>query len=125
MQRILAIDDENICLEQIKLFLEGRYEVEVAETAKEGLRFLHEEPPFDLVLLDLMLPDLHGLEVLKKIRYEDKTKSLIVIVQTGLSSGKEMEEALKIGANSFITKPFKRSELLDEIKKLLISADFS
>lgn len=118
MNTVLVIDDEEICLEQIKLFLDGRYEVLTASGGQEGLDIINDtNNKIDIVLLDLMMPDIHGLEVLKQIKSNDNLKLVTVIMQTGTSNQAEVNKALELGAKSCIIKPFKRANLIDEIKK--------
>ncbi|WP_422123699.1 response regulator transcription factor [Planococcus sp. X10-3] len=112
--RILIIEDEkNIArVLELELKFEG-YETGVAYTGSEGLIQFREEE-WDLVLLDLMLPEIHGLDVLKRIRSSDET--LPVILLTAKNDVKDKVAGLDLGANDYITKPFEIEELLARIR---------
>lgn len=112
---ILAIDDEqNICrLIQNEFTLEG-YEVSVAHNGKEGLR-LFDQKTFDVVILDIKLPQLNGIEVLKRIKQKSSTTEVVMI--TGYGDIQSAVNSLKSGARDYLTKPFKLDELLTIVKE--------
>jgi len=113
MQRVLIVDDEELIRASLeKAATEEGYEVFLAGNGKEGLSFV-EKIDLDLVLLDLRLPDISGIEVLKKIKEIDE--DLLVIIITGYASVESAVEAIKIGAYDYIKKPFKA----DYIKLIL------
>jgi len=113
--RILVIDDEADIRESLELLLEGEgYSVAAAETAAEGLRRF-ESGVFDLVLLDLMMPDRSGLEVLDEIRRRDRETPIFLI--TAYGSVEVAVEALKSGANDYFSKPWDNEKLLIEIDR--------
>lgn len=117
--RILVIDDEVHILELIKYNLEKEgYRVTICETGEEGLVKIKNNPP-DLLILDLMLPDINGLEICKKIREEDPAAGLPVIMLT--ARGKEIDKVLglEVGADDYLTKPFGIRELTARVKALL------
>jgi DNA-binding NtrC family response regulator len=114
---ILLIEDEQVLAKNIKRYLERHgYEALLAETAAEGIR-LFDQSELDLVLLDLNLPDMHGLQVLKEIR--SRSSKAIVVCITGHGSVQTAVEAMKGGAYDFLTKPIVLSEL-----KILIDKAF-
>jgi two-component system, NtrC family, response regulator AtoC len=105
MEKILIVDDEAFICENLKRILEEeRYHTVVAQDGQSALEFLQQET-IDLVFLDLNLPDISGLEVLKKIKEWDA--NLLVIIITGYASVESAVEALKLGAYDYIKKPFK------------------
>jgi len=112
--RILIIEDEkNIArVLELELKFEG-YETGVAHTGSEGLIQFREQE-WDLVLLDLMLPEIHGLDVLKRIRSANET--LPVILLTAKNDVKDKVAGLDLGANDYVTKPFEIEELLARIR---------
>ncbi len=116
--RILVIDDEPDIRESLYdlLTLEGNYKVEMAQNGAEGLRKL-ELRPYDLVLLDLMMPDISGMEVLKQVRERDKETPIFLI--TAYGSLDAAVSALKAGANDYFPKPFDTSKLLIEIERMI------
>ena len=116
MQRILLVEDElNIArFVELELSHEG-YAIVKAEDGREGLR-LAEEGGFDLVLLDIMLPGLNGLEVLRRLR---KSSQVPVIMLTARDAVMDKVTGLDMGADDYITKPFSIEELLARIRTAL------
>lgn len=105
MKNILVVDDEEIIRENLfRILTEEQYAVSTVATGKEGLDFIRQNE-VDVVLLDLNLPDIHGIEVLKKAR--DLDPELLVIIITGYASIESAVDALKLGAYDYIKKPFK------------------
>jgi DNA-binding NtrC family response regulator len=117
MKRVLVIDDESIVRVSCQRILipEG-YEVQLASSGMEGLAYLQREP-FDLVLLDLKMPDMDGVEVLQEIK--EKWPDIPIIIITGYNTIQAAEQMIGLGASSFIEKPFKPDTLLSAVKKLL------
>jgi DNA-binding NtrC family response regulator len=115
--RILAIDDEQNIRRLIEneLGLEG-FEVTTAKTGEEGLEKMN-ELSFDVVLLDIKLPKMNGIEVLRKIRPRIPPPEVIMI--TGYGDIQTAVESMKLGARDYITKPFKLSELLALITQIV------
>jgi DNA-binding NtrC family response regulator len=113
--RILVVDDEAEIRESLQTLLELEgFEVHVAENATEGIRRF-EGGIYDLVLLDLMMPDRSGLEVLDDIRRRDKETPIFLI--TAYGSVEVAVEALKSGANDYFSKPWDNEKLLIEIER--------
>lgn len=119
MEQILIIDDEEFIRENLNRILtkEG-YAVLMAPNGKEGIEIISEEN-IDLVLLDLNLPDVNGIEVLKKIKAI--SPNVLVIIITGYATVDSAVEALKLGAYDYIKKPFK-ADAIKLIVKLAIEA---
>lgn len=117
MTKILIVEDEQQIARvlQLELGFEG-YETVLAHTGTDGLLKFHDEP-FDLVLLDIMLPELNGLEVLKRIRKHNET--IPVLLLTAKSNIEDKVTGLDYGANDYITKPFEFDELLARIRVAL------
>ena len=113
--KILVVEDEKKIARVLSLELEG-YEVTVKETGMAGLQAL-EEDSFDLVLLDVMLPELSGLEVLRRVRKTNTATPIILITARG--SVPDKVSGLDLGANDYITKPFDIEELLARIRAQL------
>lgn len=115
--RILVVDDEPDIIESLRALLESaRYEIVAAASAKECLAAIDRED-CDLVLLDLMLPDRPGLDVLRDLRKVDPT--LPVIMLTAYGSIEAAVEATRSGAANFLTKPWNNSQLLLEVEHTL------
>jgi DNA-binding NtrC family response regulator len=116
-KRILVIDDEADIRESLELLLTAEdYTVELAETATIGLRKL-ESGSYDLVLLDLMLPDRSGMDVLTDIRQRDS--EIPVFMLTAYGSVEVAVRALKSGANDYFAKPWDNEKLLIEIDRMI------
>ncbi|AVM23527.1 response regulator transcription factor [Bacillus pumilus] len=115
--KILVVEDEKKIARVLSLELEYEgYEVTVKETGMDGLQALEDES-FDLVLLDVMLPELSGLEVLRRVRKTNTATPIILITARG--SVPDKVSGLDLGANDYITKPFDIEELLARIRAQL------
>jgi two-component system, OmpR family, alkaline phosphatase synthesis response regulator PhoP len=116
---ILVIDDEADLVELVRynLVREG-FQVIAANDGESGLRFAGQKSP-DLVVVDLMLPGIDGLEVCRRLRSESRTFRLPIIMLTAKSSESDRVVGLEMGADDYITKPFSPSELVARIKALL------
>lgn len=111
-------DDSNIReIETIALQNSG-YEVKEFEYAKDFFETLQSQNP-DLLLLDIMLPDADGLEIVKKIRAEESTKTLPIILVTAKTTELDKVRGLDNGADDYLTKPFGIMELISRVKALL------
>ena len=117
MKRILLVEDEESILETLKLNLELEgYEVVGLARGREVLKTFNEQH-FDLILLDIMLPDIDGLQLCEQIRLQDTDIPIIFI--TAKDSGQDRIFGLKKGADDYISKPFQLEELLLRIQNLL------
>lgn len=118
--RILVIDDEEDIRESLEtiLTLEG-FTVELAFNATEGLKKL-EASSYDLVLLDLMMPDKSGMEVIPEIRQRDTETPIFLI--TAYGSVEVAVQAIKAGANDYFSKPWDNEKLLIEIRRMIAAA---
>ncbi|MEG0773275.1 response regulator transcription factor [Clostridium sp.] len=118
-KKILVVDDEEHIQELIKFNLEkNNYEVITADNGKDAFEIAKEQQP-DLVLLDLMIPGMDGLEVCKAIRRETAISNMPIIMIT--ARGEELDKilGLELGADDYITKPFSVRELLARVKAIL------
>jgi len=113
--RILVVDDERVICDACHLVLtEEGYRVEEYTSGKAGLNAIR-QGVYDLVLLDMKLPDIDGMEILKVTRKEKP--DLGVIVMTGYSTLSNAVEALKLGATNYLSKPFTDEELISALKQ--------
>ena len=119
MKKILVIDDlpENVFMLQDRLEHEG-FEVLTAYDGYTGIDKAKNELP-DLILLDVMMPDITGLEVCKILVNETTTKDIPIILVTAKSGAEDTKEGLEAGAFDYIKKPFNRIELLARVKSAL------
>lgn len=119
LKKILVVDDEEHIIELIRFNLETNgYFVIAANDGNEALKKVKEEKP-DLVILDLMLPSIDGIEICKILRKNKETEKLPIIMLTAKSEEIDMILGLEIGADDYITKPFSVRELLARIKAVL------
>jgi twitching motility two-component system response regulator PilG len=120
MQRkILIVEDEEslLKLESILLTTKG-FHVQGVTTGTAALKAVTENPP-DLVLLDIMLPEMDGFEVCRQIKNTPQTRHIPVILLTAKKSSEDMARGKEVGADQYITKPFKSSMVIASIERLL------
>ncbi|OGZ17280.1 MAG: hypothetical protein A2Z78_01515 [Candidatus Nealsonbacteria bacterium RBG_13_36_15] len=120
MKKILFIEDESALQKTLGEILQQEgYQIISALDGKIGLESANDQKP-DLILLDLILPKLHGLEVLKKLMDNPKTKKIPVIVLTNLEDAEGVEKALELGATTYLVKEnYSLDEVVDKVKKTL------
>ncbi len=111
MPNILVVDDEPVSLMLLDAILRrSKYEVMTALSAQEA-RSLLETEPIDLIILDLLMPDVDGLTFLQQLRENEKYQHLPIIVFTAVSQNRVRQEAFQKGATTFLTKPISSREL--------------
>ena len=115
--KILICDDEEGIRESLKLILGDYYELIVTNEGEKCLDILKNAPDVRLVLLDIKMPKVSGLEILQKIK--EKYPKLNVIIITGYKSVETAAEAVRLGASGYIVKPFKSDEILATARKSL------
>ena len=122
MAKILVIENDLSFLDLLRVHLSGAgHEVVTAEDAALGLRAIIENAP-DLIILDIFLPYLSGIEVLEALRTDPATVSIPVVVLTGTRDDEVFAKARKLGAAEYLTKPVQREKLLDTIEAVLARA---
>ena len=118
-KKILVVDDEPYMLEILQARLESNgYSVITAINGEDCLKKAGEDKP-DLVLMDILLPGMSGFEVAKRLKENDLTKNIPIIMVTALIGEDAIAKGLKSGATYFISKPFDSQELLTEIKTVI------
>ena len=120
MKRILFIEDEAALQKTFGDILKSEgFEVISALDGETGLTLAKKENP-DLVLLDLILPKIHGLDVLKEMKQNENTKNIPVIVLTNIESIEEIDKALELGATTYLVKSdYSLEDVIAKIKKAL------
>jgi len=116
LPRILIIDDDQSLLESYTVLLEDEFQVSTAESGERGLDLLRHED-VHLVLLDVRLPDINGLEVLRRIKALDENVDVIMI--TAVKDVRVAVEAIKLGAYDYLEKPFEIDEILSLLRRTL------
>ena len=118
--RILIVDDESINRKVLRNHLNTDfYYLEFASNGKEAIELIENSQPFDLILLDVMMPQLSGYEVCEKIRETYLPSELPVIMVTAKNHVTDLVQGLKVGANDYLTKPFSKHELLARVQTQL------
>jgi DNA-binding response OmpR family regulator len=115
----VADDEPHIRRILCTLLRNARYEVDEAVDGREALDRVDSEVLYDFILLDLMMPEASGLEVLKSIRGHERRWDTPVIILTAKGQDTDRQEALKAGADDFLTKPFSPKKLLARIREIL------
>src|SRR5712692_6339039 len=119
MKRILIIEDDRDIVELVRYNLANEgFQVSAASDGSTGLSTLKKSPP-DLLLLDLMLPKLSGLEICREIRRDESLNRLPILMLTARGDEADRVVGLEMGADDYVTKPFSPRELLARVKALL------
>lgn len=123
-RKILVVDDEAVLVETIAYNLEqAGYQVTTAADGASALQAAHRETP-DLIILDIMLPEMDGLEVCRQLRRESNTSTTPIMMLTARSDEIDKVVGLEVGADDYVTKPFGRRELLARVRALLRRSDY-
>ena len=120
MKKILFVEDESALQKTLgEILHQEGYEMISALDGETGLRLAKEKKP-DLILLDLILPKIHGLDVLKKIKEDPEIKEIPIIVLTNLEGARDINKAIELGAKTYLVKAqYSLEEVLGKIKKAL------
>jgi len=114
LAKILIIDDERGPRESLRILLKNQYEVVLAQTVDEGVEFLRRDH-FDTVILDIKMPGKSGIDGLREIREIDSEVSIVML--TGFGALETAQEALRLGANDYLKKPFDATEMQEAARK--------
>ncbi|MDP3979813.1 MAG: response regulator [Chlamydiota bacterium] len=117
--RILIVDDEIDMAELLKARLEGRgYEVHLEHDGASGLEKAKEMMP-DLMILDVMLPKIDGYKICRLLKFDDKYKSIPIIMFTALGQESDVTLGMEVGADAYFTKPLDHKMFLEKLEELL------
>ncbi len=116
--KVLIVDDEQAIVELMGLYLRSEYDVINAYNGQEALERIKADKP-DIVLLDVMMPDMNGYEVCRRLKTSVETQFLPVIMVTALSGKDDRIKGIEVGADEFLGKPVNRLELVTRVKSLL------
>lgn len=121
-KRILVVDDEVYIAHilEFSLGMEG-YEVITAICGNEALAKADEQHP-DLIVLDIMMPEIDGYEVCRRLRADERFSDIPVILLTAKHSTEDKQKGMEVGASAYMTKPFRPAELIEKIRELLGNA---
>jgi two-component system alkaline phosphatase synthesis response regulator PhoP len=122
-KKILIVEDEKDILQLLRMYLEKEgYRTCTATTGLEGVKQAKSEQP-DLIVLDLMLPEMDGIEVCKKIRADQETARIPLIMLTAKAEESDTIVGLELGADDYVTKPFSPKALIARVKALFRRLD--
>ena len=119
-KKIYLIDDEEIHLATAELFLKNEYEIYKAKSGREALDYINSNKfAPNLILLDILMPDMDGWEVLKKMKEIAILKNVPIVFLTSVEEQAEQKKAYKMGIADYIVKPYNMMELKSRIKYLI------
>lgn len=116
MQSILIVDDEPANISLLSEVLKSSYQVMVAKSGKKAIVAAQSDQPPDLILLDIIMPELDGYEVLRRLKSHDETKNIPVIFVTSKSNEEDETKGLEMGAVDYISKPFNPAVVRARVK---------
>jgi len=116
--KVLVVDDQPVNVELIFGYLENYYDLIPAYSGKEALEKVISDKP-DIILLDIMMPDINGYEVCEKIKQQESTRFIPIVMVTALSEIEDKIKAIETGADDFLSKPVNSLELHTRVKSLL------
>jgi len=119
LKKILVVDDDPYILMSLEFLMKKNgYDVMVARNGTEALDIVEKQLP-DLVLLDIMMPDVDGYEICKHIKGSKKLKDAKVVFMSAKSKEADIKKGYDLGASLYITKPFSTREMMKQIKELI------
>ena len=118
-KKILIVDDDPYILMSLDFLMKkNKFEVFVARNGNEALEQIKTNQP-DLILLDIMMPDVDGYEICIKVKSDNKTKVIIIVFMSAKTRDTDIQKGLDLGAALYITKPFSTRDLLEKVIGLL------
>jgi len=119
MAKILIVEDDPTTVQLIEFLLKkNNFEVLIAYNGVEALQIAKKEKS-DLILMDVMMPKMDGIEAIEKLKKDENTRDIPIVILSALGQEMDVMRGLQAGASSYIVKPFSPKELLEEIKTKL------
>jgi two-component system, chemotaxis family, sensor kinase CheA len=119
-KRVLLVDDDKFNIyAMLELFEDVGADVVTAESGTEALQKLYDEGPFDIVLMDIMLPEMDGYEVMRRIRSDERFKTLPILALTAKAMKGDREKCIEAGATDYLSKPIDVDLLFAEMDRLV------
>jgi len=120
MAKILIVEDDPTTVQLIEFLLKkNNFEVLIAYNGVEALQITKKEKS-DLILMDVMMPKMDGIEAIEKLKKDETTRDIPIVILSALGQEMDVMRGLQAGASGYIVKPFSPKELLDEIKAKLV-----
>jgi CheY-like chemotaxis protein len=119
LKKIFLVDDDEIYLSMLETLLKDKYELIAAKSGKEALENLIKGVIPNLILLDILMPDLDGWETFNRLRAISFLQDVPIVFLTSVVESNEVKRAEEMGAADYITKPYDKDDLLDRIEKIL------
>ena len=116
---LLVVDDAPDNIQLLSGLLKQSYKIKAATSGEKALLIARKAPAPDLILLDVMMPDMDGYEVCTQLQQDDDTRAIPVVFVTGHASAEEKQRGLSLGAAAYLSKPVVRDELFSVIEQLL------
>jgi len=118
-RRILLVDDsETIRMMEKMILKKDHYEIVTAKNGKDGVAKALETKP-DLILMDVVMPEMNGFEAVKRLRQEEATRSIPIVMVTTKAEAESMEAGYECGCNDYVIKPIDQLELVTKVRSLL------
>lgn len=116
-QVILVVDDNPENIDVLVGILKGPYKIKAATSGEKALKAIHKTPP-DLILLDIVMPEMDGFQVLQNLKQDSATKEIPVVFVTGMNEPGEQERGLKMGAAGYLSKPVNPDDVLQLVHQI-------
>lgn len=117
--QVLVIDDDFVIRDVLLQLLSKRYHVDTLSSGIHLSDFLKDHRP-DLIILDVMMPWVNGLDICQLLRNQEETQNIPILFLTARATDKDITQGLKLGASGYLAKPFQKDELLKEIESILV-----
>ncbi len=118
--KILVVEDEEYSQDILQQYLEDSgFTVSIATNNSEALKLLNEKQAFDMILIDRVLPNTDGLDLVRQLRSEERFRDLPIVVESALAMPEQVLEGLEAGANYYLTKPFSLPLLFEAVSSAL------
>ena len=120
MAKILIVEDSKLVITMMKKYLapEG-HEFDIANSGIEALKMLESGAEPDIILLDVVMDEMDGFELIERIKTNDNTKNIPVLFVTSLDKGSDINRGIELGANDYIIKPFTPNEIKNKVQSNL------
>lgn len=116
-KKVLIVDDDMLVLDTARMYLDAKYEVITKLSGEESLEYLKENSP-DLMILDVVMPNMDGIELLKKIKSQERLRHIPVLFQTGMCDSKTVKECMELNPQGYTVKPIVKKDLISVVDSI-------